>query len=184
MKTKILLLGDPLLRERSDPIDKIDNKKNIADYEVLKVALDEFRKENGFGRGIAAPQIGILKRIIALNLGNGPFVIINPVIVKKSLLSFSMWDDCMSFPDLVIRVKRHKTISIIYLDENGKKVKWNNVEQSVSELLQHEIDHLNGILAIDRAISKNSILYKKEYNKNKEYYDEQVDYPITTTIIK
>ena len=182
MNKTVLLLGNPILRQESVNVNDFADPILKKQIEYLKDTLGQFRKENGFGRGIAAVQIGITKRFIALNLGEGTFVIINPEITFKSEETFTMWDDCMSFPDLVVRVKRHKTISIKYQDEEGKIKEWNNIDQAVSELLQHEIDHLNGVLAVDRAIDANSIIYKSEYDKNKEAYEIQCDYVIASTI--
>jgi peptide deformylase len=93
-----------------------------------------------------------------------------------------MWDDCMSFPDLVVRVKRNRSICIEYQNEQGVNRVWDTQGIAEAELLQHEIDHLDGILAIDRAIEKTDIIYKSEYNKEKEYYNSQVDYHIVQKI--
>jgi len=175
----VLVLGNPVLRETSQLITNFENKN---DFIRLKQELEEFRRTNGFGRGIAGIQIGIRKRIIALNFGDGPFVIVNPEIVHQGSELFTMWDDCMSFPDLLVRVQRHKTINIRYKDENGNNKEWNVIEQAKAELLQHEIDHLDGILAIDRAIRKTDIIYKSEYLKNKRVYDAMVEYGIKATI--
>ena len=182
MSTKVLMLGNPILREKSEAIVDFNDKRNLIEFSELKKSLDYFRKRNGFGRGIAGIQIGIKKRIIALNLGKGSFIIVNPKIIQYSNENFTMWDDCMSFKDLIVRVKRSKNIDIIFSDENGKKQEWLNIEQDKSELLQHEIDHLDGILAIDRAISSNDIIYKSEYMKNQEYFNKNVDYIIKATI--
>jgi len=175
----VLILGNPILRETSRLITNFEDKNNFIE---LKKELEEFRRINGFGRGIAGIQIGINKRIIALNFGDGPFVIVNPEIVYQGSEVFTMWDDCMSFPDLLVRVQRYKTINIRYQDENGNNKEWNGIEQAKAELLQHEIDHLDGILAIDRAIRKTDIIYRSEYQKNQGAYDAMVEYGIKATI--
>lgn len=179
---EILLLGNPLLRERSSTVTEFDSKETLSQIAQLKKTLDEFRRENGFGRGIAAPQIGILKRIIALDLGKGSFVIVNPQIVSVSGFKFTMWDDCMSFPDLLVRLERDSSIDLKYRDEIGIEHEWLNLGHAESELLQHEIDHLDGILAIDHAIDASSIIYRREYEKNREYFDRLVDYKIKPTV--
>ncbi len=179
MKSIVLLLGNPILNKVSEEINNFECDEFKSSLIELKTALEEFRKENGFGRGIAAIQIGIEKRIIALNIGNGTFCIINPKITWKSKETFLMWDDCMSFPDLVVKVKRNTHIEIVYQEENGKIVEWKNINQEISELLQHEIDHLDGILATQRGISFNEIIYKNEYRKNKDYYNRGINYGIT-----
>ena len=75
----VLILGDPLLRRKSAPVDDFSDPALKDEMRDLKEALERFRREHGFGRGIAAPQIGIPKRMIALNLGQGTFVIANPL---------------------------------------------------------------------------------------------------------
>ncbi len=159
----IRLLGDPILRVRCSrvrfPLKQAD-KKLIAD---LRDTLNDFRKRRGFGRGIAAPQIGVAKRVIVIRSVGA---MINPRIVKKSVSKFALWDDCFSFPDLLVKVKRNKSISVRYKDEQGM-VQLISVTGAMSELLQHEIDHVNGVLAIDRAISSKSIVLRSEYVKNK-----------------
>jgi len=171
-----------LALEKSTSISDFSDNDNITGFGRLKTELEDFRKKNGFGRGIAGIQIGIKKRIIALNFGEGPFVIVNPEIFERSIELFTMWDDCMSFPDLMVRVERNKSIGLKYQDETGCTKEWKNIEQDKSELLQHEIDHLDGIMAIDRAINETDIVYRNEFNKNRNKYDPMVQYGITPTI--
>ena len=87
--------------------------------------------------------------------------LINPKITKRSKKKFTLWDDCFSFPDILVGVRRHEWVEVSYVDETGalKKLKATN---GLSELLQHEIDHINGILAIDRAISTKHIILRSE----------------------
>lgn len=146
-------------------------------------ALEQFRAEYGFGRAIAAPQIGISKRIIAMNLGKGSFLLANAELSHKSTESFALWDDCMSFPWLMVRVRRHLHVDLAYRDEKGNRQSWDKVEQAVSELLQHEVDHLDGVLAIDRALDRDSIIARKVYEARREFFDRLVDYTIVPTIL-
>ena len=133
----VLILGDPLLRRKSAPIGDFSDPVLKDEMRDLKEALERFRREHGFGRGIAAPQIGIPRRMIALNLGQGTFVIANPEIVRRSDEMFTMWDDCMSFPDLLVRVRRHVSVDLRYMDEDGSAKEWTGIGQAESELLQH-----------------------------------------------
>lgn len=174
MVRKVLLLGNPLLRTNCEYIVSFNNEQLQHEIQDIKDTLEDFRQKNGFGRGIAAIQVGIPKRVIGLNLGHGPFAIINPKITFISTEEMVLWDDCMSFPDLIVKVKRYKKINIEYQNENGERKEWNNLSPAESELLQHEIDHLDGILAIDKAVDSKSILYKDEYNKNIEYYQHMI----------
>ncbi|MDD3516424.1 MAG: peptide deformylase [Synergistaceae bacterium] len=182
MKRPVLILGDPLLRRKCAPVEDFSDPLLEEEMEDLREALELFRKEHGFGRGIAAPQIGIPKRLIALNLGKGSFVIANPEIVSRSPETFTLWDDCMSFPDLMVRVRRHRSVSIRYRDEKGAQKEWADLGIAESELLQHEMDHLDGVLAVDRAIGTGDIVYMAEYRKHKNVYDSQCDYSIVPTI--
>lgn len=160
MSQEILLLGDPLLRTVCETVDNVFDAEFLKSKAVLQDTLEAFRKKHGFGRGIAAPQIGIFQRFIALNINDRPFVMINPEITWKSEETFEIWDDCMCFPPLLVRVKRHVSVSVKYTDENGQQVEWSNIEKEVAELLQHEIDHLDGILAVDRAVDKDALRLK------------------------
>lgn len=174
----IKLLGDPLLRKVSAPVNDFLDAQFIENTGSLHATLVEFRRMHGFGRGISAPQIGINQRFIALNLGENPQLIVNPQITWTSRERFTMWDDCMSFPDLLVRLERCQSISLKFQNEIGEYKEWNNLDVATSELLQHEIDHLDGILSVDRAIDKNSIIMREYFDENREEVNRQVDYTI------
>ena len=174
----VLLLGDPRLRVRSSEVERYD----VDAFAALASTLEAFRRKHGFGRAISAPQIGIAQRFIACNLGKGTFFIVNPVITAKSDETFTMWDDCMSFPDLLVRVARAKSMSIEYVDEHFQTRTWRDMDQASAELLQHEIDHLDGILAVDRALDAESLVMRGQYEKDREYFDAKVDYTIVPTL--
>jgi peptide deformylase len=175
--SNVLLLGDPRLRRVSDPVPSISGSAYISDKHRLQTTLEEFRARHGFGRAISGPQIGVPLRFIALHLDRA-FVIANPVITWKSAETFTMWDDCMSFPWLMVRLRRHRSVSLQYVDEDGRTREWLELEQSTSELLQHEIDHLDGILAIDRALDRESIISREVYERDVSQFAKQVDYVI------
>jgi peptide deformylase len=160
MKTvdDILKLGDPRLYETCESVQKEELPLVKIWVKDLHEAMDDIRKRFGFGRGIAAPQLGIMKRLFYLNLDK-PYIIINPVIKNPSGDMFELWDDCMSFPNLLVKVKRHQSLTLEYLDENWEKQSW-TVEGANSELIQHEFDHLNGILCTMRAIDEKSFRWK------------------------
>ncbi|NWG75334.1 MAG: peptide deformylase [Rubrivivax sp.] len=179
---KILLLGDPRLRQVCEPVLDFNSLEFRKEARRLTDALEAFRKEHGFGRAISAPQIGIPRRFIAMNLGNGPFLLANPQLTRLSDRKFSMWDDCMSFPWLMVRLERHLSADLCYQNERAEVITWENVEQSISELLQHEIDHLNGVLAVDHALDRNSIIAREVYLERKRHLDSLVDYAITPTL--
>jgi peptide deformylase len=120
--------------------------------------MEEIRARYKFGRGIAAPQLGIMKRLIYINLDK-PYIIINPEVIQPSDEMFELWDDCMSLPNLLVKVKRHKHLTLRYLDEHWQVQEW-YVEDALSELVQHEYDHLNGVLCTMRAIDDKSFSWR------------------------
>lgn len=154
----LLLLGDPRLYETCTPVKKAELplvKEWVANlYNVMK----DIRAKYNFGRAIAAPQLGIMKRLIYMKIEK-PVVFINPEFSFMSDEKFELWDDCMSFPNLLVKVKRHKKITLKYLDENWQPREW-TMEDGLSELLQHEYDHLDGILCTMRAIDSRSFKWR------------------------
>lgn len=174
----VLLIGDPRLREVSRPVEDLRDPGFRVAAEKLVATLAAFRSAHGFGRAISAPQIGVPRRFIALDLGAGPFLMVNPEITWRSAAQFTMWDDCMSFPWLYVRVRRHDSISVRYLDSDGAEKTWNELERPESELLQHEIDHLDGTLAVDRAIDRESLVSREVFAKDRAAFEKQVEYVI------
>ena len=149
MVREILKLGDPALYEKSTKITEADLVLLSGWVCDLHDTLLDYRKTYGAGRAIAAPQIGIRKRLIYM-LTDREYVFINPVITFPDKETYEVMDDCMSFPGLCVRVKRHRRIAISYLDGNMQPQQM-RLEGDCSELLQHEYDHLDGILATMRA---------------------------------
>lgn len=154
----ILKLGDPRLYETCEPVQKEELPLVKNWVKDLHEAMEDIRKQYGFGRGIAAPQLGIMKRMFYLQLDK-PYIIINPEIIQASPEMFEHWDDCMSFPNLFVKVKRHQSLTLEYLDENWEKRSW-TVEGAISELIQHEYDHLDGVLCTMRAIDEKSFKWR------------------------
>lgn len=146
----LLLLGNPLLYEKAAPILREELPLVSAWVADLHNVMEEIRAKYHFGRGIAAPQLGIMKRLIYTNVEK-PMIFINPELTYKSEETFDIWDDCMSFPHLLVKVNRHKTIVVNYLDENWQ-AQHITFHDALSELFQHEYDHLNGVLCTMRAV--------------------------------
>uniref|UniRef100_UPI0040483452 peptide deformylase n=1 Tax=Algoriphagus sp. TaxID=1872435 RepID=UPI0040483452 len=161
MKTihDILKLGDPRLYEVCPPVRREELDQVPGWIQQLHEAMEDVRRVYGFGRGIAAPQLGIMKRLFYLQLDR-PYVVINPELKDLSEAEFELWDDCMSFPNLLVRVKRHQSLSLHYLDTHWQPqvVK---VEGAISELVQHEYDHLDGVLCTMRAVDEKSFQWKE-----------------------
>lgn len=154
----ILLLGNPKLYEESIPVNKGELIQLQPEINLMFETILDFRKKYGVGRAIAAPQIGLQKRIICLNI-DSPIVLINPDLSELSTEIFEVWDDCMSFPNLLVKVLRHKKLTLSFFDINWQKQVW-KLENEMAELIQHEFDHLDGILATQRAIDNKSFQLK------------------------
>ncbi len=154
----LLLLGDPRLYETCEPVLRSDLPLVNNWVKDLDNVMKEIRDKYHFGRAIAAPQLGIMKRLIYMNIEK-PIVFINPEFNFLSDEMFEVWDDCMSFPNLLVKVKRHKTASVKYLDELWQPQEL-KLENDLAELLQHEYDHLNGILCTMRAIDDKSFKWR------------------------
>lgn len=165
---EILQLGNSMLWQKSLAVDNptsFDTESVIRD---LSETLASFRDATGFGRGIAAPQIGVLKRVIFVRMQPAGFcgALINPHIARASTRQIELWDDCFSFPDLMVRVRRAAEVRVEYLDERGA-ARVLESDGDLSELLQHEIDHLDGILAVQRAISPTAFSTRAEWERSR-----------------
>ncbi len=163
----IVQLGNPILREKcarvTDPASP-----EIRDLVLdLSDTLAYWRAETGYGRGIAVPQIGVLQRVIFLKLpGAEPWPLINPEIIRRSQEKVVVWDACLSFLSIFMQVERYREITVRYQTLNGETVEFEaGEERDLSELLQHEIDHLDGILAIDRVTDVKTIVTREEFEK-------------------
>ena len=159
----ILLLGNKSLYEACPPLQQHELEEYQPAIRDLHDTMLDFQSRYGWGRAIAAPQIGVMRRIVAMHVDK-PRTFINPILDKFSDERSEYWEDCMSFPDLVVRVRMPKTCRLRYLDES-----WLEREARLSEdyafLLQHEVDHLDGTLAIQRAIDDRSIALRASIGK-------------------
>jgi len=160
---RILQLGDPILREVSRPVEPALAGQVIED---LEDTLAEFRRSHGFGRGISAVQIGEVIRVIFLRVEGRRYELINPEYTFQSQERFMLFDDCFSFPHLMVRLERHNTVRLRYQDRKGA---WQKMEASgaMSELVQHEMDHLDGVLAVDHARSALDLWTREEFLRQK-----------------
>lgn len=163
----VLQLGDPGLREVAKKVIDPAAPEIYALVEDLADTLAFWRKSTGYGRGIAAPQIGANLRVIFLKLpGEEPWPLVNPEITWRSAEKIVVWDACLSFLSIFMQVERHRDIKARYQD---LRAVWHEVganeERNLSELLQHEIDHLDGILAVDRIIDIKTMCTREEFEK-------------------
>lgn len=159
-KREILLLGNENLYKMSEAITKDNLAKAKQVIEDLHDTIMEFKNKYGFGSAIAAPQIDESYRIVYMHLGDEKIHFINPVIEPLGDERFELWDDCMSFPGLEVKVMRYKKVKVMY-----KNLEWQDEEKifegDLAELFQHEYDHLDGILAVQRAIDMKAFRINK-----------------------
>ncbi len=143
MILKIRKYGDPILGKKAEEVKETTPEIK----ELILNMMEMMQKEHGVG--LAAPQVGVAKRIIVVETGNGPDVFINPKIIKKSKEKIIMEEGCLSFPELYFKIKRAKEIKVQTENINGKELEI-KAEGLLARIFQHEIDHLDGILFIDR----------------------------------
>ncbi len=170
-KKKILVIPDPILRKISEPISVVNSetKKLMDDMLETMYAAP--------GIGLAAVQIGILKRVIVIDLSKdekkNPLFIVNPEIIFKSKELVSYEEGCLSIPNQFAEIKRPSSCKISFLDYNGEK-KEMSAEGLLATCIQHEIDHLNGILFIDHLSKLKKDLILKKTKKQKKEIDRVV----------
>lgn len=158
---KIITQPNPILRKKSVAINsKIINSRELK--RLISAMAKTMVKTDGVG--LAAPQIGKNIRLAVINSKDGVFCLINPKFTKKSWARELAPEGCLSLPGIFGKVKRHKKVSLTYYNQDGKKIKL-TAEGLMARILQHEVDHLDGILFIDKAVE----IENPNYLKN-EYY--------------
>jgi len=141
---RIVTYPDPVLRQNAETIPEVDDEIRA----LIDDMADAMYQDDGMG--LAAPQIGISKRLIVLDAGEEFMVVINPEIVEKSVEEESMEEGCLSLPEIRLPINRPSRIVVKGLDENGEPVQFEK-DGLIARVYQHEIDHLNGVLIIDYA---------------------------------
>lgn len=144
-KLDIVVAGNPVLRMQAEEVKKIDKKlqRFLRDMAETMYAAD--------GVGLAAPQVGVSKRIVVIDVGEGLIEMINPVIVKKEG-SVIGGEGCLSVPDYEGEVERAEYVECEFTDRNGKRMLL-QTDGLLAIAVQHELDHLDGVLFIDKAKS-------------------------------
>jgi peptide deformylase len=147
---QVRIFGDPILRKTAKRIDQFDEK--------LIVFIDEMMEtmKVADGVGLAANQVGKEMQLVVIDVTGGeeaPIVLINPVITEKSENMEECDEGCLSLPDISLPVKRHATVSVTAQDRHGNEFSIEKAEGFLARALQHEIDHLKGILFIDHVSS-------------------------------
>lgn len=147
----LVLLPDPVLRQKSAPVERVDADLGRLVDDMLETMYD------APGIGLAAIQVGVPRRLLVLDVskdedGRNPHIFINPEIVSASDERATYEEGCLSIPDYYAEVERPATVKVRHLDREGKE-QMTEAEGLLATCLQHEIDHLNGVLFIDH-ISK------------------------------
>ncbi|MBN2108050.1 MAG: peptide deformylase [Deltaproteobacteria bacterium] len=156
-KLEILTYPNPLIRKKCGNVENIDDdivKTSAAMAETMYRAK---------GVGLAAPQVGILKKIIAVDIGEGLITLINPHITMSEGLIKSE-EGCLCLPKLTVDIKRHAKVQVKGYDVNGKELTF-DAEDLLARAFQHEIDHLDGLLIIDRLSRLKRDLSIRKYRK-------------------
>jgi len=176
----IIQLGNPLLREKCARVVDPARPEVASLVRDLADTLAHSRATTGYGRAIAAPQIGVLQRVIFLKLPDAdPWPLINPEIIARSKEKITVWDACLSFLCIFMQVERHRAIKVRYQNQQGETLEVEAGEdRNLSELLQHEIDHLDGVLAIDRVTDVKTIITREEFETR---YRDASPYAVATT---
>ena len=154
IKLRIRSYGDPLLRKHARPLRQVAETERAIFEEMLELML------LSGGIGLAAPQVGLSKQMVLVDIGQGPVMLVNPRITKKSG-SASLEEGCLSLPGIYVKVRRAKKIVVSGLNEKNESVTF-VAQDLLARVLQHEIDHLRGRLIIDHANFIQKIRLKKK----------------------
>lgn len=138
--------GDEILKKKAREVENIDERLQI----LIDDMIDTMHALNGVG--LAAQQVGILKRVVVIDLydDNGPLVLINPVIIKEKGKQ-EVDEGCLSFPNQFAKIVRPKEVEVEALDREGKKIKI-KAKDLLAQAICHEVDHLNGVVFVDKII--------------------------------
>ena len=142
-KYELKIYPDPVLRKISSPVLGINN---IVRHLIKKMSKIMYSRK---GIGLAAPQVGTLERVIIADIGEGLISMINPEILTGYGEDY-IDEGCLSLPDTVVNVKRKQSVFVRYLDKNERE-KESELDGLTARVIQHEVDHLNGVLIIDHA---------------------------------
>ncbi|WP_419907371.1 peptide deformylase [Hoeflea sp.] len=159
----LVLLPDPVLRAKSEPIERVDDDVQALADDMLETMYD------APGIGLAAIQVGIPRRLLVVDCSKedeerNPIVVINPEIVARSDETSTYEEGCLSIPDYYAEVERPAHVTVEYVDREGKKQQV-EAEGLLATCLQHEIDHLNGVLFIDHISKLKRDMVIKKFTK-------------------
>lgn len=155
----IYIFGEPVLREKAQPVEKFD--KNLKS--LVKRMFKTMKEADGVG--LAAPQVGVSLRVVTIDVGDGPYVLVNPEIIWQSEVESDFEEGCLSFPGITVNIRRPEKVKVSYFDEKGNKAVI-EADGLFARAVQHELDHLNGILIIDHASPEERMRLIDELEKN------------------
>lgn len=155
-------LGDPLLRQRASDALGVGAPAVAGIAVDLADTLADWVRRTGYGRGIAAPQIGVPTRVVYIALDE-PMVLVNPVITDRSTATWQPWEACLSFSvEIFCRVRRARQVELVYQSLDGQQ-RALRADGELAHVVQHETDHLDGILAVDRITDMTTLCMRSEF---------------------
>ena len=159
MKLDLKMFGDPVLKSRSTPVKDFDESLERLAADMLITMRDNE------GAGLAANQVGRLKRILVAAVEDEEYVLVNPVVESRTEESETATEGCLSIPGVHVEVERSKGIAVSGKDAKGEPVRL-EVEGLLARILQHEIDHLDGVLMLDRTDRESRKAVMREMREN------------------
>lgn len=167
----ILKYGNPVLRKKALPVESVEQ----AHVKLAIEMLETMYRSNGIG--LAAPQVGVLLRIIVVDVApNGPdvikdpYILINPVVIEKAGES-TLGEGCLSIPGIYNEVVRPEIITVEALNTDGQKITLSNISGMLARAIQHEIDHLDGLLFVDKLTNTDRGMISGKLKKMSKYYN-------------
>jgi peptide deformylase len=162
---QLKLYPDSVLRKKSLPINDVDG----AVRDLMDGMAEIMYTYNGIG--LAAPQVGMLQRIIIADIGEGLITLANPEILQKEGKD-RLEEGCLSLPDIQVNIARSQSIFVSGINPEGKEVQ-HELSGLMARVIQHEIDHLNGVLIIDYASPSEKILLRRQLKELQKQYEYQ-----------
>lgn len=159
-----LELGNPLLRQPALPVADPANEETQALIADLRDTLQDWRSRHGWGRALSAPTIGVPLRVVLIEWDSHRYILINPRFERWGTTEREAWESCITFPSLWGSVTRPTSVVVVALDEGGIQRRW-EADGDLARIMQHEIDHLDGFVWLDREPDPASLCTTDEYQR-------------------
>lgn len=160
-------LGNPLLRQPAQPVADPLGPETQALIADLWDTLHDFRQRHGWGRALSGPVIGVAQRVVVLEFEGQAHVLINPRFESWSRTQVVAYESCMTFAGIWGEVSRPDRVVVLALDANGHEQRY-DVGGELARMMQHEIDHLDGLVWLDRGPDLTSICTTNEYRRQRQ----------------